>query len=137
MNSKSQREFAVTKKGKEFWTDPVWKTIHIFATTLRPGKGQSYKNFLWLLTDLLPCEVCCKNLVIKLKSIPPDPYMSNNHDAFLYSYILHDLVNEHINHQPENENDASYVPKRSPNYDDIKMFYFSSLSQECKDCTRS
>jgi hypothetical protein len=140
VTKKQQREFAVGKKGKEFWADPVWKTIHIFATTLRPGTGQSYKTFLWTLTDLLPCEVCRKNLKFKLETVPPDPYLSNNHDAFFYSYLLHDLVNEHLNNEHRTEMglyEEGYTPKQSPPFDDVKTYYFSSLSQECKECTQT
>lgn len=131
MNSKSQREFAITKKGKDFWGDPVWKTLHIFAATLRPGCGEAYKTLLTVcLPVLLPCEDCCKNLRRKLAEIPPDAYMGNNHDAFFYSYLLHDLVNEHVNRDhPESPQ------KSSPNFDDIKAYYFGSLSQECKNCS--
>lgn len=131
MNSKSEREFAVSKKGKAFWCDPVWKTIHIFGATLRQGSGEAYKIFLTVcLPKLLPCEECCRNLYKKLEAVPPDPYMGNNHDAFFYSYILHDLVNEHIN-----EEHPEPTLKVSPNFDDVKAYYFGSLSQECKDCS--
>ena len=131
MSKQQHREFAIVKKGKEFWCEPVWKTIHILAATLRPGSGQAYKTFLWSLVELLPCDVCRKNLQKKLETIPPDAYVSNNHDAFFYSYVLHDMVNEQIN--SESENGAEL--KRSPNFDDVKNFFFASLSQECKDCS--
>jgi len=109
------------EKGRSFWGPPIWKTIHILAATLRPDNAQAYKQFLESLTELLPCERCKKNLKDKLKRYPPDPYLSNNQDAFFYSYVLHDLVNQQ-------------VEKDSPNLDDIKSFYFSKLVQECKDC---
>jgi hypothetical protein len=133
MNSKNknEREFAVTKKGKEFWCNPVWHTIHIFAATMRPGSSVAYKTFLTVcLPALLPCDVCCANLLKKFTAFPPDPYMGNNHDAFFYSYVLHDLVTEHIN-----EEHPELPPKISPNFDDVKAYYFGSLSQECKDCS--
>lgn len=130
MNSKAQRDFAITKKGKDFWCEPVWKTIHIFAASLRPGGGEAYKTFLTVcLPVLLPCEECCKNLYKKLELLPPDAYMGNNHDAFFYSYVLHDMVTEHIN-----EDHPEVPPKVTPNFDDVKAYYFGCLSQECKGC---
>jgi hypothetical protein len=117
-------------KGKAFWGPPIWKTIHIFAATLKPENGQQFKQFLELLTVLLPCDECQHNLRAKLKMIPPDAYLTNNHDAFFYTYLLHDLANEHITTtHPEQP------VKQSPNYDEIKFEYFTALSQECKSCS--
>lgn len=115
-------------KGKAFWGPPIWTSIHILAATLRPENADAFKQFLESLTQLLPCEQCKRNLRAKLDAHPPDPYLSNNHDAFFYSYMIHDLANEHISEfHPE-------TPKESPNFDEIKNFYFRGLSQECKDC---
>lgn len=71
--------------------------------------------------------MCKVNLKAKLEAFPPDPYLSNNHDAFFYSYLLHDLTNAKISAQ-------SKTPKVSPDFDDVKGFYFSGLVQECKEC---
>jgi hypothetical protein len=116
-------------KGKAFWGPPVWKTIHIFAATLRPENAAAFATFLECLTELLPCEECKKNLAYKLKHYPPEAYLSNNDDAFFYSYILHDLANEQITAvHPE-------TPKESPDFDVVKNYFFTSLSQECKGCS--
>ena len=120
-------------KGKNFWGPPIWTTIHILAATLSPETAQYYKTFLECLTHLLPCEQCKRNLAEKLRNHPPDAYLSNNHDAFFYTYMLHDLANEHISAE-HIENGHSELQKESPNYDEIKAFYFSGLSQECKGC---
>lgn len=119
-------------KGKSFWGPPIWQTIHILAATLEPENAQEYKTFLELLTKLLPCKKeCCYNLSAKLKAIPPDAYLTNNHDAFFYSYLLHDMVNEQItNAHPE------LPPKQSPDFDEVKYKMFRALSQECKDCSK-
>ena len=115
-------------KGKAFWGPTIWATIHILAATFRPENADAFKQFLESLTKLLPCERCKVNLITKLDKHPPDPYLSNNHDAFFYSYILHDLANEHITKF------HTETPKESPNFDEIKAFYFEGLAQECKDC---
>lgn len=115
-------------KGRDFWGPPIWTTIHILAATLRPENANAYVQFLNSLTQLLPCEKCKAHLKEKLTAFPPEPYLSNNHDAFFYSYMLHDMANEQITQ----ENPAT--PKESPDFDEIKSFYFSGLSQECKDC---
>lgn len=115
-------------KGKNFWGPPIWKTVHIFAATLSPNNAEEFKDFLWSLTKLIPCEDCRKNLTKKLKTHPPDPYLRNNHDAFFYSYMLHDLANQHISRYHPT------TPKKSPPFDEVKSYYFSALGQECKDC---
>jgi hypothetical protein len=116
-------------KGKAFWGPPIWTTVHILAATYKPETREAFVSFLWSLTKLLPCDECKSNLIKKLQSIPIEQYLSNNHDAFFLTYILHDSTNEHISDQHPN-----YPPKESPRYDDIKAFYFNALSQECKEC---
>jgi len=114
--------------GKAFWGPPIWKTIHILASTLRPENASEFKKFLETLTHLLPCEKCKRNLKEKLKNFPIDAYLFNNDDAFFYTYVLHDMVNTSINKADKKQ------PKESPSFDEIKNFYFKGLSQECKDC---
>lgn len=119
-------------KGKKFWGPPIWTTIHILAATLRPEDGEVFKVFLESLTRLLPCDICRQNLVYKLQTVPPDPYLTNNEDAFFYTYFLHDMVNESVSR------DAMAAGKdkvrESPPYEDVKIFYFDALSQECEGC---
>ena len=117
-----------TSSGREFWGPPIWTTIHILASTLRPENASEFKRFLETLTHLLPCERCKQNLKTKLKMYPPDKYLLNNDDAFFYTYLLHDAVNENITKTNPK------TPKESPNFDNIKSFYFKGLYQECKDC---
>ena len=116
------------KKGRDFWGPPMWTTIHSLAATLHPNNADAFKRFLFALTELLPCDFCRKNLLKKLQDYPPEPYLRNNHDAFYYTYILHDLANQHISKwHPD-------TPKISPPFDDVKAFYFSALGEECADC---
>jgi len=116
------------KKGKSFWGPPTWKMLHSFAATLRPENAEQFVTFLWTLSDLLPCDYCRKNLKIKLKKYPPEPYLRNNHDAFFYVYLLHDLVNQDITRMHPD------TPKISPPFDEVKALYFHALGKECSDC---
>ncbi len=124
------------KKSKNMWGPPIWATIHILAATLRPENGEAYKNLLFSLTKLLPCDYCRDNLLKKLTDHPPDKYLRNNHDAFFYSYLLHDLANQHITEHtpPLQGGDNPSDPKISPPFDDVKAYYFNSLGEECKNC---
>ena len=110
------------QKGKDFWGPPIWTTIHVLAICLRSGTSEAYKTFLILLTRLLPCDYCKKNLTEKLRNHPPDSYLQNSQMAFLYSYIVHDLANQHITkHNPK-------TPKASVPFDDIRDSYLEGLS---------
>jgi len=115
------------KMGKDFWGPPVWATIHILAATLKPENSADYVQFLWLLTKLLPCDVCKINLAAKLQKIPPEKYMTNNRDAFFYSYLIHDLANRHIS-------EHTGQVKVSPPFDDVKAYYFTHIGEDCEEC---
>ena len=79
-----------------FWGPRVWNAIHILAATMRVENALAYKRFLELLTHLLPDEQSRENLRDTLKRYPVDPYLRNNHDAFAYTFALHDLINKKL-----------------------------------------
>jgi len=83
-------------KGKDFWGPPIWTMIHILAICLDPKNSKEYEEFLWLLTRLLPCDYCKKNLAKKIQAHPPRDYLNSSDQAFLYTYMVHDLANQHI-----------------------------------------
>ena len=117
------------KKGKDFWGPPVWTSLHIFSATFKSENAQAYITFLHTLTFLIPCDECKTHFKEILQILPINSYLTNNHDCFFLSYIIHDMVNENATkHHPE------VPPKESPNYDEIKAYYFNSLYQECKEC---
>ena len=70
---------------------------------------------------MLPCDYCKGNLIKKLEEYPPEKYLSSNQKAFWYSYIIHDLANQHITlHNPK-------TPKYSPTFEEVKNLYIKSL----------
>jgi hypothetical protein len=103
------------------WEEPMWKSVHIFAATLRSENAQMFKIFMNCLVKLLPDKNFNKNFNIVLNEYSCDAYLSSNHDAFFYTYLIHDIMNEKMG-------------KVSENYDTLKSFYFNGLSQECKNC---
>jgi len=108
------------KTGKDFWGPNIWATIHILASTYRPENKEQFKSFLWSLTYLLPCDFCRKNLEKKLLSHPPDNFLNNRDDAFYYTYLLHDLANQHIS--------TYHRKKKSPPYEVVKKYYYSRMN---------
>lgn len=107
--------YSFSKKGKNFWGRILWGVIHILSYTLRQGKEEFFKEYLFLLTKILPCNECKKNLEYKLMHHPPDMYMNSSDipkSSFYYSYILHDLANQDIT-----QKNPSLPPKISPPYE--------------------
>jgi hypothetical protein len=121
----------ISKKGKYFWGDPFWKTIHCICASYKPENAVYIINFFNAFKELIPCDVCVVHFKENLKRFPLERYLKNNHDLFFWSYLIHDSVNQYHNtHRKPNE-----AQKTSPSYDEIKEFYFKSLvSSECETC---
>lgn len=106
---------------RNFWGPTIWKTIHIMALSYTPDKKDHFKKFINELQYLLPCEECRHHLRQNLKILPIDDYLQNNHQAFMWSYMLHDIVNKQLG-------------KKSPKYEDVKMMYIKGMGPECTSC---
>lgn len=104
-------------KGRNFWGPPNWELIHSLADKYTPDKKEIFLRFLILLTLILPCLMCRKNLIKKLKSLPPSQYMESAKHLLYYTYVIHDMANKHISKfHPAN-------PKVSPPYSDVVRRY--------------
>jgi len=114
-------EIKPTLNSKDFWGPSIWKTIHIFAATYQPSQKKEFKSFISNLQYLLPCEACRKHLKDNLETLKIDNYLDNNHNLFLWSYFLHDIVNKQLN-------------KTSPPYETVKTIYFKGLGNDCTSC---
>lgn len=112
------------KRGKDFWGPPAWRTIHSLAITLKSSTGSEFVEFLWLLTHLLPCDYCKKNLEKKLRANDPRQFVDKPSSAFLFTYIIHDLANQHITRYHPS------TPKSSPPFDDVKNYYIN-ITNRC------
>src|SRR6187399_822026 len=87
------------KRGRNFWGSPFWIMIHILGVTIQCTKKgkENFEKLLRLMCFLVPCPLCCAHLNRNLKAFPPGPYLTTNEDAFFYTYVLHDIVNDQIN----------------------------------------
>lgn len=120
----------LTVKGKKFWGDSYWKTIHCSTAAYKPENAKPFKQFTEALPYLLPCEECSEHLIANLKIVPVDSYLGSNHDLFFWGYIIHDRVN-----QAYNKEHPDQPPKYSPPFDQVKAYYFRALSEDCKACS--
>lgn len=101
---------------KSFWGPSTWCTIHTAAIGYRPEHRLSFKQFIYSLPSLLPCQYCRDHLTQNLSNIRlEDKYLVNNDHLFMWSYFLHDLVNTQLN-----------KPK-SPAYPLVKDYYLSNI----------
>lgn len=106
------------KKKKKFWGPPIWATIHILSLI---ANASQYEEFLNLLTFLLPCEKCKRNLTIKLTKLKIRDYFKSRKMSFFLGYLIHDLANKQISEEdPKNK-------KTSPPFDDVFDFYYQRL----------
>lgn len=112
----------MSKTGKNFWGPPVWHTIHSTAASYKPHQRASFKRMMNTWTEMLPCDECRGHLKENLKRLPVDNYLDNNHNLFLWTYFLHDLVNKQLG-------------KHSPPYKTVKEYYFKGLGPECTQCS--
>ncbi len=82
------------KKGKAFWGKIIWEAIHTLAATYDPSRKVYYKKFIMALTRILPCGVCREHLKVNLEKYPIDNYLGSSKLLLLWTYILHDAVNQ-------------------------------------------
>lgn len=121
-----QRKKSSSRRGKDFWGPPIWTSIHILAFCFDPKNESEFIEFLWLMTKLLPCDYCKKNLETKLQTYPPERYTKSQSQTFYYSYVIHDLANQHISrYHPE-------TPKTSPSFDSVLELYQKNMSRGSK-----
>ena len=101
---------------KSFWGPSVWCSIHSIAAGYKPENIVSIKQFTYSLPYLLPCKYCCMHLGQNLQLMPlTNQALQDNRSLFLWSYLLHDLVNMQLK------------KKTSPNYTAVEQQYFNHL----------
>lgn len=115
------------ERGKDFWGKRCWAAIHDLSITVTPETRSNFCEFINLLVYLLPCEECCRNLSDKLRVLSPEMSITETGDvsqsAFMYTYTLHDLANQHITALGV-EN-----PKYSPDYGEALGVYQSRAKE--------
>lgn len=117
-------------RGRNFWGEKWWFVLHSAAAAYTPDKALEFKSLLDAYKGLLPCKECRQHLDLNLKKYPVDNYLRDNNSLFLWTYILHDAVNV-----SQNKTLSASKKKISPNFEDVKKWYFAGLGDDCKSCT--
>ncbi len=103
---------------KGFWGPSCWCTIHTASAAYKPENRLSFKQFIYSLPYLLPCQYCRQHLYQNLRTIPlNDQSLENNGALFIWSYFLHDLVNKQLHKKP------------SPPYPVAERYYFERIGK--------
>lgn len=141
----------------DWWPQCVWKSIHNFAAFLEEGDEDVFRQWFVLTLKLLCCHDCRKNATKELEMFPIDDYiypkslpkhilrlkkekgvpktkkefvdLSLAERAFLYTYLIHDSVNQRLG-------------KKSPPYAEVKEIYWQRLGKDkegegCGSCNAS
>jgi len=107
------------------WGHPLWMSIHTLSANYDPSpqSAESFIKFMFSLVSLLPCDVCRRNLYTHLtKDLPITPtVLANRDNLFLWTYKLHDLVNQKLG-------------KISPPYNIVYSYYVHPNSNRCPKC---
>lgn len=100
---------------KDFWGPYTWFSIHFAAAGLKPENKHSYRQFVYSLPFLLPCESCRKHLTQNLATYPPgENYLTNNVNALYWSWMLHNIVNRDLK-------------KWRPTFEEIQTYYLQGV----------
>lgn len=118
----AEKYYADNVKNNSFWGPCFWRMIHAFAASYRPTTTvkKAFKQFVYSLAGILPCDACRKHYIKNLNQLPlSEEYLQDAHNVFLWSYLLHDLVNKQLG-------------KVSPPFEAIKNQYFND--HVCSSC---
>lgn len=98
---------------RNFWGPSTWRLIHSAAATYTPDKALSFKQFIYSLPGILPCDECRLHLAHNLARVCPlkDHHMRSSETLFLWTYNLHDIVNQQLK-------------KKSPSFATVWTTYF-------------
>lgn len=91
---------------KSEWGPPQWKLIHIYARCLNDDTRDGYINYIYSLTETLPCGKCRDHWAKLLCIFPVELNVKNNKTAFAWSFVIHNEVNKSLG-KPELTYDAA------------------------------
>lgn len=107
------------------WGHPLWTSIHTLAANYNetPQAADAFVKFMFSLVQLMPCKQCRIHLYNHLtKDLPiTSSVLSSRDNLFLWTYKLHDLVNQQLG-------------KFSPPYNVVYSYYVRPNTNRCPQC---
>ena len=83
------------------WGPTAWLFLHTitFNYPNNPTNNDklNYKNFFYLLSDIIPCNYCKHNFKIHMKKLPIEDALNNKNSLVKWLFNIHNLTNKHLN----------------------------------------
>tara|TARA_Y100000590_G_scaffold454867_1_gene602422 strand:- start:1630 stop:2091 length:462 start_codon:yes stop_codon:yes gene_type:complete len=84
--------------GPDTWGPHGWKFIHFIALGYPNNPTEQdkvkYKNFFYLLGDVIPCIICAQHYKKNLEKINIDSYLSSKNSLLQWTILMHNEVNK-------------------------------------------
>jgi Erv1 / Alr family len=104
----------------------TWVTIHALGgLATEEHKRVAYAQWLKLLGEVFPCEICAAHLRQTMKTYPVERFLGSAEDLLRYTYILHDAANNSWS-----QSHPDQPRKVSPPWEDVKALYLSVPTPE-------
>ena len=98
------------------WGPQAWGLLHTicfnYPKNPKFNEKQNLKKYVKSFVENIPCPNCKKSFKEIYSRIPIDNFLNNNYGTFLWSYLVHDIVNQKLN-------------KKSPEFENIVNYYIS------------
>src|SRR5579871_5895206 len=116
------------------WGPEGWVLYHVipfyYATkNPRPKQRKLYKEFYMLFKYILPCIYCRQSYEAFSNQIPIDDYLDNFLLLFVWTYLIHNLVNKKLR-------DQGYLNSSDPSVEEILDRYKKLCSPPNSECRR-
>jgi len=102
------------------WGPQAWGLLHTICFNYPKNPSfnnkQNLKKYIKSFIENIPCPNCKKSFKEIYNRIPVDAFLNNNYGTFLWSYLVHDLVNQKLN-------------KKSYEFENIVDYYISITNQ--------
>lgn len=98
------------------WGPQAWGLLHTicFNYPKKPSniEKKNLKNYIKYFNENIPCPNCKSSFKEIYSRLPVNKFLNNNYGTFLWSYLVHDLVNQKLN-------------KKSEDFEKIVEYYIS------------
>jgi len=100
--------------GNDFLGEPAWTVFHAYCANFDPKEKTDFYLFIKLFVKFYICPICREHFFRNMQNIDPRNYMNSAEDMLLWSYIMHDLVNQ------QKIKDKVPKAKSSPSFEQVK-----------------
>jgi len=103
-----------------FWGPSGWKLLHSITAIYpkRPNLKDKIilKEFMEVLSDILPCKYCRASFTKYSQSLPIDTFLNNNDRVQEWLYKMHNKINGKLRRQ-------GFCTLENPTFEDVKNKY--------------